>query len=485
MKPVVLIVDDDVISRHLIANALGSDEYELVHAGDGEDALRQAARVAPDVVLLDIMMPRMDGYEVCRRLRNDPNLREVPVVMATALEDHDSRIKGVDAGADDFLTKPLDTVLLRSRVRMITRLDRFSRLREEHRRFDWIVEHAVDGYVVVDNDGRIRYANPAGRRLLMARDEEIDAGPDFLELAHKQFNCFPETSWLNWPQLPQSPAAQFLVRPETPDSGSLWLLVEYLPMASRAAPSATLHLRDITVEQALAAGSSFLHASVAHKFRTPLNAVIGGLDLIVNDLAGLPPEVVRETLDDAYLSAQRLHEQVEDILKHLESTTGIWVGSCRVQDITALVAGLCRSITIAPASTMIATTVRDRYLPINRAAAEQILREVLENCRKFHPEHMPTVTIRVTSPGDGKIRISISDDGAHIPAAQMERVWLPGFQAEKLWTGEVPGMGLGLPLVANITWSVGGAVTIHNRSDGPGVDVELTFPEAPANRAET
>src|SRR5687768_16445493 len=136
------------------------------------------------------MMPGMDGFEVCRRLRAHAPLADVPVIMLTALDDRDSRLRGIEAGADDFVSKPYDRVELRARVRTITRLNRYRRLVSERTKFEWVVEQSDDGYLVVDASGAISYANPRARFYLGARAEgDIESG--FLELAANQYGLNP------------------------------------------------------------------------------------------------------------------------------------------------------------------------------------------------------------------------------------------------------------------------------------------------------
>lgn len=130
----LLIVDDQARGRDALASVLLSDGYHLLYAACGAEALAVARRTIPDLVLLDVMMPEMDGFEVCRRLRGDPELALMPVVLVTALDDQDSRLQGIEAGADDFLTKPLNRAELRARVRTITRLNRFRTLLDERQR---------------------------------------------------------------------------------------------------------------------------------------------------------------------------------------------------------------------------------------------------------------------------------------------------------------------------------------------------------------
>ena len=130
-KPILLIVDDDPTGREAIRSVLMNQDMDLYFATNGLEALQMASQLQPDLILLDVMMPEMDGFEVCRRLRADPLLAEVPVVMVTTLDDRESRLEGIQAGADDFISKPIDRAELRVRVRTITRLNRYRLLINE------------------------------------------------------------------------------------------------------------------------------------------------------------------------------------------------------------------------------------------------------------------------------------------------------------------------------------------------------------------
>lgn len=116
-KPVVLIVDDEPIGRQLLEAILFAEGYQLLFAEDGEVALQKVIENKPTVILCDVMMPKMDGFEVCRRIRKDENIAHTPIFLITALDDRDSRIKGIDAGADDYISKPLDRVEILAKVR--------------------------------------------------------------------------------------------------------------------------------------------------------------------------------------------------------------------------------------------------------------------------------------------------------------------------------------------------------------------------------
>ena len=114
-----------------MASVFEGQGYELVLAGSGHEAMQFVETGRPDVILLDVMMPGMDGLEACRRIRSHPGMAEVPILLVTALDDRQSRLEGLESGADDYITKPIDRAEVRARLRTITRLNRFRRLQEE------------------------------------------------------------------------------------------------------------------------------------------------------------------------------------------------------------------------------------------------------------------------------------------------------------------------------------------------------------------
>jgi PAS domain S-box-containing protein len=137
----ILIVDDEPIGRETLRAMLHTQGYTLATARNGMEALVKAGELTPDLIFLDVMMPEMDGFEVCRCLRADPVLAEVPIIMVTALDDRDSRLQGIEAGADDFVSKPFDRVELRTRVKTIMRLNRYQRLLLERDHRQMVEEH--------------------------------------------------------------------------------------------------------------------------------------------------------------------------------------------------------------------------------------------------------------------------------------------------------------------------------------------------------
>src|SRR3979411_2262117 len=120
----VLVGDDAPANVKLLEARLSAEYFDVVTAANGAEALAICQRAECDIILLDVMMPDMDGFEVCRRLKASPATHYIPVVMVTALDSPSDRVRGLEAGADDFLTKPVTDIVLIARLRSLTRLNR-------------------------------------------------------------------------------------------------------------------------------------------------------------------------------------------------------------------------------------------------------------------------------------------------------------------------------------------------------------------------
>jgi DNA-binding response OmpR family regulator len=113
----ILVVDDEPVGRQLLEAILVPEGYEIYFGEDGEEAIKVALSELPDIILLDVMMPKLDGFEVCKNLRQHDSTAHIPIFLITALDDRDSRIRGIDMGADDYISKPFDRIEILAKIK--------------------------------------------------------------------------------------------------------------------------------------------------------------------------------------------------------------------------------------------------------------------------------------------------------------------------------------------------------------------------------
>jgi two-component system cell cycle response regulator len=478
-KSTILVVDDTPAGRETLQALLFSDAYDLYFANDGLQALEMANSVRPDLILLDVMMPEINGFEVCRRLRATPDLTHIPVIMVTALDDRMSRLQGIQSGADDFVSKPFDSAELRARVRTITRLNRYRRLVEERERLEWVVENADDGYLLVDGDA-IMYANPQAQTLLGLEGNDCRAAhPSLIEIVQRTFNCEPKALWRQWPDLQTGgrDVQLYLITPESPTSPINWIEATLYGRVSYGQSGRLVRLRDVTAAKTSLRDMWSFHTMVMHKLNTPMHMMLGSMELLtLNPLGSLSNREIADLVEMATSGAHRLAAAINDVLQYATAPSLMMrVGErfC-VDELPHLIKETATDLQL----TQVASDIQappELCLNISSRAMESILFELLENAGKFHSTHTPTVQITGWVEGE-RFLLNIQDDGIHLSPDQLNRAWLPYYQGERYFTGEVQGMGLGLPLVTSILWECGGDCAISNRTDTSGVSVRLSFP---------
>src|SRR5688572_2257540 len=182
----ILIVDDVAANIHILVEAL-QDEYKLSVARDGESALRAIAKSAPDLVLLDIMMPGIDGYEVCRRLRAEEATRELPIMFLSALEDVADKARGFELGANDYLTKPFEVLEVKARVRSLLRAKAYAdAVREAMEREMNVAREIQRGILPADLPGRTAGTGLSAHAIM---EPARHVGGDLFEVLHRDDRC--------------------------------------------------------------------------------------------------------------------------------------------------------------------------------------------------------------------------------------------------------------------------------------------------------
>ncbi len=473
-SPLILVVDDEEIGRLMLRRLLENEGYQVECAESGSAGIEKARKLEPDLILLDVVMPVLDGYDVCAILRRDPVLAEVPVIMLTSLDDPESRLRGLHAGADDFLSKPVQPEELKARARTVTRLNRYRRLRSERARFDWVIENAGEGYLLVDEGGRLLYANGKAKKFL-GLSQQAD-GSDMLELFKRRFKLRPPERWLAWPALPND-VALHLLAPESDRSAAVWLEVRAL--AHQVGPSSEflLQLRDVTQEQATQRCVWTFESLVSHKLRTPLTKIHLGLSVIERKAERLSASEIQEFAALANEGARDLKQRLEGVLGYLNAPTAMPDGDgFPLSGLLPLVEEVVGELDLRPAVFALEDGLPE-FVYLSRHALELALLELFGNSKKFHPQGDPQMNLRVRQTED-QVVLEIEDDGISLTPVQLQRAVQPYYQGERRFTGQVEGMGLGLSLVCSMAWEVGGDCSLRNRSDGDGVVIELRLPRS-------
>ncbi|HEX3185830.1 MAG TPA: PAS domain S-box protein [Pyrinomonadaceae bacterium] len=242
----VLIVDDDQRVLELLVDLLKLERYEVAGASDGAEAIDLAHSFGPDVVLSDVVMPRVNGLELCRRLKQDPQTSSIPVLLISGIRKADEAgIEGLHAGADDYIDLPFrNEELLVKVARLVERRRAAAKLKESEERYRRLVELSPDAIVIL-RDGRFTYLNPAALRLWGAASPRDLVGKSILTVVHPEFHehVTEQVDYIQQFQQPTPLAEQKCVRL---DGNVIHVEVTGLPFSAEGKSGALYVFRDVT-----------------------------------------------------------------------------------------------------------------------------------------------------------------------------------------------------------------------------------------------
>jgi two-component system cell cycle sensor histidine kinase/response regulator CckA len=514
--PRVLIVDDERHNRQLLEVMLGPEALVLDTASSGEEALAKIALSAPDLILLDVMMPGMDGYVVAGRVKGDPATHNIPIIMVTALDDHDARILGLNAGAEDFLVKPVDRAELCVRVRNLLRLkaygdyhdqygrmleeevgSRVAELQESERLYRETFDAAPVGIAHVDLEGHCLRVNQRLGDLLgysrgaleqrgvadFMRDEDIAAeSAAFRQMAvgQRERHVIDE------------------VRFRRADGGFLWGRVNV--SVHRDAGGAPHHfivvIEDITERRTLESqvrqsakmdAVGRLAAGVAHDFNNLLTVIIGFAELVAGE-PGIQGQQAKDT--DEIIKAAR---QATGLTKQLLAFSRQQVLNAAPLDVNALIGDMARmldrligdhihvALALAPNLSMALA---------DRGQVEQVVMNLVVNARDAMAAG-GSVTIETREvelensafhdetvvPGP-YVMVAITDTGSGMSRDVQRRLFEPFFTTKEVGKGT----GLGLSTTYGIVKQSKGYVWVYSEV-GQGTTFKVYLPQSPPDAA--
>lgn len=419
----ILIAEDSPTQAQQLRHILERDGYEVEVAGNGRLALEMVPRFKPALIISDVIMPEMDGYELARRIKAAPDLRDIPVILVTTMSDPEDVIRGLECGADNFVLKPYDERFLLGRVR----------------------------YVLINREMR-------------GAENNVGMGVEVYFNGQKHFITADRLQILNL-LLSTYDAALQRNKELQRSQEELELLNAQLEAAKEAADSANR------------AKSTFL-AVMSHEIRTPLNGIFGMLELL--SLSNLAAEQ-RSTLNVARESGKSLQRIIDDILDFSKIEAGkleVSPAASSVSEVLESTRNIYRGIASSK-GLLLSCSVDPRISPalwVDPGRLRQILNNLVSNAIKFTSKGAVEMKAELLARQDDKdtVRFSVKDSGIGISPEAQARLFQPFVQAEAETAREFGGTGLGLTICKRLAHLMGGSIEMTSEL-GRGTEMSLTL----------
>jgi signal transduction histidine kinase len=494
-RPLILIADDDEIERFLQRQVLEPAGFDIVEASSGGDALECFSAFRPDLVVLDVMMPDMNGFDVCAAMRKLPRGADTPILMATALDDVESIDRAYRVGATDFIGKPINWPVLPHRVRYMLRahatLENLmlsqGHLAEAQRiagigNVRWLPQ---TGWIECSSElcrmlGLAAETTSLPIRALLrripAQDRAAVLGAVRAGLAGKRIDLDHRIL------TPAGEVRTLSLRAERAlaQDGALYLQGSLLDITERKRIEIELAAARDEARLADAAKTAFL-AAMSHELRTPLNAIIGFSDMIVQEAFG--PVGESRYVDYARnvgQAGQQMLGFVIDVLTIAELEAGRFELRREQVDLPDLVEPVLVDFRRSEAGSvhrvMLSIAGDPRAVRADRWAVEQMLFKLLSNAAKFS-EAGSEIRVTIAAAEETVTRLSVADQGIGISTETAAMALVPFRQVDGRVARKQGGTGLGLSIVNGLIGEHGGRLAIESEP-GNGTCVSLDFPAA-------
>ena len=472
-KPVILVVDDQPQNIELLEAYLVPQGYEIVKAANGEEALALAAEL-PDLILLDIMMPKMSGFEVLEKLRADEKTRLIPVVMITALRETEDRVKALEAGCDDFISKPFDKIELLARIMSILKISYYRRQLDEKEKFKAVVDKMSDGIAICSPDWIIKDSNAVLLKYLNIADP---ANVNLVETLFKNYSVsIPKEGLMD---LAIAHKTFDIVRKETETTKALYLEANLDVVKNPAGEISNIvfTLRDVTAARREEFLKQDFLGLISHKLRTPLTIITLYASMLQQGKMGPLNEKQQKAIDVISKDSFELIRLVEQLLGFTTIYGQKFAYSKETIELKSQLPLITDQIIRRSKNKKIELNVdcqEGGKLEMNKAYFDQIIGNLIENAIKFNDKDTAKISI-IAKKIPGRVEISVTDNGPGIPNEEHERIFEKFYQVEKYFTGQVEGVGLGLAIVKKLIEREGGEIRVESKL-GQGATFIFTLP---------
>jgi len=483
--PDIIVVDDTPANLQLLTGMLKERGYKVRPVPSGKLALQAAKNDPPDLILLDIMMPEMDGYEVCERLKADERLREVPVIFISALNETMDKVRAFGVGGVDYVTKPFQFEEVSARIsthlelqRQRRELKELQRVKEEadRQKFDRVIQEMGDGVVVCTADWKIAAINSSAQKYLNIGGPETINLADFIFLNYSV--SVPKEEMMD---VSLSHKVFDVIREETEQFKALYLeaSLDVLKDTQEKVSNIIMTIRDVTDARTEELMKQDFLSLMSHKLRTPLTIITQSASILQKETVCGPLNDKQKKYVESVLRQSRLHTNLIDgLLKFTELNTmrlDLQKEETALCDyLPLLVNPMIEGVKDKKIELKIDCPDQGYRVRINKSHLDMIVRNLVENAIKFNDKEVIKITIFVKK-SEQQLEISIYDNGRGIPAEDRGKIFEKFYQIEKFFTGNVEGAGLGLALVKRLVSAYGGQIDLKSEI-GKGATFTVTLP---------
>ncbi len=478
----IVLADDNADMRAYVSSLL-APYYAVEAVANGVEALAAAERATPALFLSDVMMPKLDGFGLLAAVRRNPALQSIPVVLLSARAGEESRIEGLDSGADDYIVKPFSARELVARIGGLLELRRMRRMRAAQ--FETLLNEAPLGVFLVDADFRIRETNPTARAAMDAPADLI--GRDFDALlrtlwpeanAHEIATAFRRALATGAPYFVPEWSAERVDRGVT--EFYEWQ-ISRIPLAD-GQNGVVCYFRDISqhvrarrlLESADRQKDEFL-AMLAHELRNPLAPIRNAGEVLSRlDLDEPRAEQAVGVVQRQITTLTRLVDDLLDVSRITRGRVELQLKSVLLSDVVAQAVEMVEPLVKEKRQKLSTTTYRALRVQGDPARLVQCIGNVLTNAVKYTDEG-GAIQLEVSEDA-GAALVSVTDNGMGIPHELQARVFDLFVQGDRTLDRAQGGLGIGLSVVKRLVEMHGGSVAVFSDGPGHGSRFEMRLP---------